>query len=141
MQHKAFVQNYLHGRVDYDWLYGYQCTDLVKQYAKDVLLAPIKSFNGSACNADERTFGNKYIKIIPWPWKDAKQGDIVIQDKTKRLPYGHTGIINSADHIGYYLLEQNAYSGRWSWLGKDAIRVTFYKRSDTPVKAFWRVKR
>ena len=140
MQHKVFLQEYLHDRVDYDKSYGYQCTDLVKQYAKEVLLSPINSFNGSACNADERTFGAKYIKIIPWPWKNAKQGDILIQDKTRYLPHWHTGIVNSADNLWYYLLEQNAYSGRWQWLGKDAIRVTFYKRSQTPVKAFWRKK-
>ena len=37
MTHNDFILKYLSNMVDYDGQFGYQCTDLAKAYAKEVL--------------------------------------------------------------------------------------------------------
>lgn len=140
MNHNDFIVKYLSEKVDYDWAYGYQCTDLSKAYAKEVRWIRPWTFWGSAKDAKQSTF--PWTKIyLPWPWKDLKQGDILIQWPTASNRYGHVGIVHKADRFGYYLIEENAVTGTGGGSGNDAVRVNYYKRSERNILRFFRLEK
>lgn len=137
MTHNDFILKYLSNTVDYDGKFGYQCTDLAKAYAKEVLGINPWAFGWSAKNASQTTF--PWLKMIKYvAWVTAQTGDILIQDAYAGNIYGHVGIIHKAGRFGYYLLEQNAQDGSWSWLGNNATRVNYYTRQSKKVIALYR---
>lgn len=139
-KHELYLLEHLTYKVSEPW-YWHQCVWMNKNYAQEVQSVTLGSFNGQANKATYKagwTYDPKHwIRIIPWPWNDLKQGDHLIQNFLKT---GHIGIVHRADSEWYWLLEQNwAY---WNWLGKgnDAIRTNYYKWSDRPILCFFRKK-
>lgn len=137
MTHNDYLIKVLSTRVDYDWAYWYQCTDLAKDYARSVLWINPWSFGWAAKNANQSTFPWTTI-YMPWPWKDLKQGDILIQDWFPWNIYGHVWVIHKAERFGYYLIEQNAKTWNWGWVWNDAVRVNYYNRSERTILRFFR---
>lgn len=137
MTHSEFITKYLSNTIDRDGAYWFQCTDLAKVYASQVRWIKPWSFGWSAKTASQSTF--PWTKVItPWPWKDLKQGDILIQDSFPWNIYGHVGIVHKADRFWYYLIEQNAVTGTGWGSGNDATRVNYYTRSSRSILRFFR---
>lgn len=137
MTHNNFLTAYLSTKVDYDWQYWYQCTDLAKVYAQEVRWITPWTFWWSAKNADQSTFPWSTI-FTSWPGKDLQQWDILIQWPTSRNMYGHVWIVHRADRFWYYLMEQNAVTGNWWWAGNDAVRINYYRWSERNILRFFR---
>lgn len=109
-----FVDKYLGKKVDFDGVYGAQCVDLFRQYAKEVLR--IKEHTGPCAT----TGGAKDLfldyNIMPVEkkyfkrsiQKDWKSGDILIWDSTPTNKYGHVAILLAVfDSCKFLVFEQN----------------------------------
>jgi len=116
--------------IDYDWIYGHQCVDLIKHYSQNVLWIKLWSFGGSARNwwlNKENTFKEEFFEKIdlsnnniPTPW------DIIFWNKWK---YWHVAIVIEANLAIITVLEQNM--GNWDWKGlDDCIKITKYRYED-----------
>lgn len=127
MNYKEFKDKYLGKRVDFDKVYGYQCVDLIIQYCSEVFgikspwvwnaITSTKSWANTTLNKEFNRIDYK-SGIIP------KAGDVVIWNKTSTNPYWHIWL---ADFWCTYkelkVIEQNASTGNWSWIGQDAVRA------------------
>ena len=95
---EEFIDKYNGKKVDFDGVYGAQCVDLFRQYAKEVLR--IKEHTGPCATSggakdlyldyDKMPLEKKYFtrsKAKNW-----KPGDILIWDSTNANPYGHVAI-------------------------------------------------
>lgn len=120
MTHQDFVKKRLWGKINYDRAFWYQCTDLWKQYMKELYWKHI----GKWWNANQ-IWHNTYKPF--WKWRvrinhtnDLQQWDIII---SLRWKYWHIAIV----HEWFTVLEQNGVwwaNGRW-W---NAIRLKTYNR-------------
>lgn len=121
MTYAEFKNKWLGKRVDADSLYGFQCVDLVKQYAVECY-----GVNGKGNAIDwwynpSPTILTKFDRVST---SSARRGDIVIFKGVNGNSYGHIGICDSdAGLINVNTLEQNGSTGNGSGVGGDAIRV------------------
>lgn len=129
-RYNAFHKKWLGGRVDFDRVYGYQCVDLIKQYAKELYrLRP-----GSWGNAIEywynthRDLKKNFSRVRT---RDVNKGDVVVLE-TNRTPIvkgagnGHIVIATGKKRVGEFeALEQNGSTGNGSGRGRDAIRTRY----------------
>ena len=118
MNHYEFIDKYGGKRDDYDWAYGYQCTDVVKRYFDEVFGVKGLYFGGSAINA-WNWLGN--LDRILDRVKIAQQWDMAFYRASKWNGWnGHVSIYDTAISD----LEQNwgAWTGTWLWT--DGIRIT-----------------
>lgn len=119
--HKEFAIKWLWKRVDYDWAYKYQCTDVVKQYMEETLkLWKI----GALWNAKNMP-DNKFFQSREHLGMDnLMQWDIIVRTRGR---YGHVAIVDHIANGKVYVLEQNG-SGKnsGSGLGENAIRIKGY---------------
>lgn len=146
MTHNEFLIENLTQRVKEPW-YTHQCVWFVKHYAKKVQGIVLGSFNWEADRATYKagwTYDPKHwIRFVSWPWNDLKQGDHLIQIF---LNTGHVGIVHRADSEWYFLLAQNDWElnkktwGNGDWKGDNSIMLRYFKRSDRPIKEFFRKK-
>ena len=119
--YKEFKEKRLWKRIDYDKTYGYQCVDLIKQYADEVLhlgkIWAIWNANKVLQSALFKSFSK--LKV-----NDLMQWDIIVRTRWK---YGHIAIVDHIREWRVYVLEQNG-SGKNSWNGlwENAIRVKDY---------------
>ena len=119
--YKTFKEKWLWKRIDYEKLYGFQCVDLIKQYADEVLgLGRIWAIG----NANRVQYSSTFKGFSKLWVKDLMQWDIIIRTKWK---YWHIAIVDHILNWRVYVLEQNG-SGKNSWngLGDNAIRVKDY---------------
>lgn len=141
MTHKEYIAERLTNRVMEQWTNSHQCVGQVKHRARLVCWIILWTFNWSAKKATYKTGWTfdpaKREQMTPWPWKDLKQWDILIQSDWQ---YGHIWVVHRATDKGYYMIEQNAKTGLWSWLGWDAILIWRYGRSDKKILNFYRIK-
>ena len=109
-----FIEKYQGKKVDFDGVYGAQCVDLFRQYAKDVL--GIREHTGSCASSggakdlfldyNIMTIEKKYFtRSIQKNWKS---GDILIWDKTDKNQYGHVAILIAVfDNSKFLVFEQS----------------------------------
>ena len=114
---EEFVIKYDGKKVDYDGVYGAQCVDLFRQYAKEVLgITEHTGVCGTTGGAkdlyldyDKMPIEKKYFtrsKAKNW-----KPGDILIWDHTDKNQYGHVAIllaiIGNSRYTYFLVFEQN----------------------------------
>lgn len=121
------TEKYDNKSVDFDWLRGHQCIDLVQQYINEFLLLKNRSFWGDAKSGWENksnTFPEDKWKKIKYTWKNKpKTGDIVFYDM---LPYWHTGICVWDNWV---IFEQNMWNWDWQW-SDDNCRIEIMKKEN-----------
>ena len=136
MSTQEFFDKYNNKFIDYDGVWGFQCTDLIRQYIKEVLgLNPYVAIpqTGAAKNIFNNfpAGGNKYFtKVLNGPTNAPKQGDLVFWGT---YPFvtgwaGHTAICESAGTMNLITFDQNfgsvkscrfvkhSYKGIGGWL-------------------------
>ena len=121
---KEYINLYLWNKVDFDKVYWYQCCDLVKDFAKKVLDAPLGGCNWSAKNLIDRNIA-WYTKTMNTPFDIPKSWSIIVWKWWPYEQYGHTAVCIYADDKNLTVLEQNAgWTGDGEW--KNAIRLHKY---------------
>lgn len=123
--YKNFAQKRLKKRIDYDGSYGFQCTDLAKQYISEGLEFGKIWALGNAKDMPNNPFFSSWEKIKGM--NNIMQGDIIIRSQ---WPYGHVAVVDHILNGKVYVLEQNG-SGKdsGSGLGENAIRIQPYNLS------------
>ena len=103
---------------NYDGLYGRQCTDLMRQYVKDVHgYEPYTAIptTGAAKNIFNNFKSNKYFtKILNTPNNVPKKGDIIFWGwyVTVTGPDGHVAIYDTGDVFTFTSFDQNYPTGQ-----------------------------
>ena len=126
MDIKTYVKQVEWTLIDYDWVYGSQCVDLIKNYTATVLNIRLWTFWGSARSGWENksnTFPEDIWEKIVNNFSDKdqipKEWDIVFWNTGK---YWHVAIVLDAYGNAIEVLEQNVGNG--NWIGQDdAIEV------------------
>lgn len=108
-----FVKKYNKKKVDFDGVYGAQCVDLFRQYAKECLNIPEHtgacSTTGGAkdlfIDYDKMPIEKKYF------YRETKRGmvagDVLIWDSTPSNKYGHVAIYLGELNNSLIVFEQN----------------------------------
>ena len=119
--YKEFKEKWLGKRIDYDKSYWYQCIDLIKQYADEVLwLGKIWSIG----NANRVQYSSTFKNFSKLWVSNLMQWDIIIRT---RWNYGHIAIVDHILNWTVYVLEQNgSWRNSWNGLWDNAIRVKDY---------------
>lgn len=119
MTFNQFKSKWLGGRTDIDGVFGYQCVDLIKQYAKDVYgITP-----GAWGNAIAYWRDTKHPLVTQHGFKRLsasviqQAGDILVIDTGNDV--GHIGI--AVDN--WQMMEQNGGAPGNTGTGADAIRI------------------
>lgn len=111
---EEFIDKYDGKKVDFDGVYGAQCVDLFRQYAKEVLrikehTGPCQTTGGAKdlyLDYDKMPLEKKYF--IRSRSKNWKAGDILIWDSTPTNKYGHVAIFLATIGVNHLLVfEQN----------------------------------
>ena len=110
---EEFVKKYKGRKVDFDGVYGAQCVDLFRQYAKEGLdipehTGPCATSGGAKdlfLDYDKMPVEKKYFTRSKG--KAYQPGDVLIWDRTEKNQYGHVAIFLA--YLGNSLLvfEQN----------------------------------
>ena len=120
MTHNAFVAKWIGQYNNYDGKFGNQCTDLMRQYVKDVdgfspyLAIPT---TGWAKTIFTKFKNNSfYRKVLNTPNNIPKKGDLLFFKTSLWFPFsfgyaGHVGIVDSATLYAIVLFNQNYYTG------------------------------
>jgi len=112
-----FVVKYYGKKVDYDGVFGAQCVDLFRQYAKEVWgLPPLEGLgDGGASllytNYEKLPLTKKYLDRMQCAMKGQPipPGAVVIFGPTAANKYGHVGICINTEGEKINLLEQDGY--------------------------------
>lgn len=119
-----FKEKRIGNRIDYDWAYWFQCTDLIKQYLDECLGRWKVSALGNA-NQIPSNLEKKWFKKID-PSKSVMQWDIIVRTKWS---LGHIAIVDRVIKNCVYVLEQNgSWKESWSWTWQNAIRIQPYDK-------------
>jgi len=113
--------------IDYDWIYGYQCVDLIKHYSQNVLWIKLWGFWGSAKTwwlNKENTFKPEIFKKEEYYWDNIPEAWDIIFFKTN-TPYWHTAVVISASKDWIEVLEQNVGDGTWKGF-KNRVKIWLY---------------
>lgn len=125
----TFQRAWIGHRVDFDYAYGYQCVDLIKQYMYSHFGIP----NGALGNAIDywtRTASVILTKFNRVATTSVVKGDIVVLNGLPGNPYGHIGIATgNQTATTVEILEQNGSTGNGKGLGGDAIRLRSVPKS------------
>jgi surface antigen len=119
------------GRVDYDHVEGFQCTDLIKQYAFEVFGLRAGTW-GNAIQYWTDTNAGLLTKFHKVASDTPQQGDIVVLKTVGHVDYtgnGHVGIATGNNSNGVQILEQNGSTGNGEGKGKDRVRTRFVPQS------------
>ena len=111
---KEFVQKYNGKKVDYDKIYGSQCTDLFRQYCADVLnIEHTGGVNGAKdlfLDYFKMPKEQKYFMLIDEKKNPTyKEGDVLVWNSTKTNQYGHVAILLSEMSGDLIVFEQNGF--------------------------------
>lgn len=118
----TFREKRLWQRVDYDWVYWFQCVDFAKFYIDTCLRLGKVWRLGNAKDTPNAPFFADWEKI--WGTNDLMQWDIIVRTRWK---YWHIAIVDRIVGDKIYVLEQNG-SGKnsGSGEGENAIRLKGY---------------
>jgi len=104
---KRFVVTYNGKRVDFDGVNGFQCTDLARQYFKDVFGVKQPPALGANGGAKDLINNPGELKVSNGAYAP---GDVLVYDGTKSNPYGHVCILVSLlDSDTFVVFEQNGF--------------------------------
>lgn len=124
MSLRAFEKRWLGKRTDADGVFGYQCVDLIKQYAKEELGMRPGAW-GNAIDYWTNTRHPLLSKYTRVKTQSPKRGDIVIFHGNSGNPYGHIAIATSTSTM----LEQNGATGDGDGRGGDEVRYRTIPKS------------
>lgn len=137
MNVEDFVKKYTGKKIDFDGVYGAQCVDLFRQYAKEGLGIP--EHTGSCA-----TTGGAKDLFIDYPkmpiekkyfTRETKKamcpGDILIWDSTETNKYGHVAIYLGKLNNDLIVFEQDGFK-------QDGAKINL--RSKTKLLGFLRKK-
>lgn len=109
-----FIEKYQGKKVDFDGVYGAQCVDLFRQYAKEVL--GIKEHTGPCATTGGAIDLFQDYELMPVEkkyftrsiQKNWKSGDVLIWGPTDKNKYGHVAILIAVfDNSKFLVFEQN----------------------------------
>ncbi|MFI3157588.1 MAG: CHAP domain-containing protein [Methylococcaceae bacterium] len=108
----AFVNTWNGRGTDFDGAYGYQCVDLMRRYAQDVLGLSNGGYSelpaGNAYDIFAKTTSSKFTKIYNTPTGVPQKGDIVFWNKSSSNGYaGHVAIFISGSTSSFTSIDQN----------------------------------
>jgi len=138
--YKTFRDGRLGKKIDYDWAYWYQCTDLIKQYLDECLGMWKQTALWNANQIPANLLKKWFVKIDPT--KSIMQWDIIVRTK---WTYWHIAIVDRVLWKSVHVLEQNgSWKDSWSWEWQNAIRIQPYNidrfqtilRSDDIIRNF-----
>lgn len=117
MTYTSFI--YLHNNhyIDYDQSFGYQCTDLMRQYVKDVVgVAPYTGIptRGNAKDIFKNFVSNRYFtKILNTKINVPQKGDIIFWGTYPTVTgfAGHVAIFDHGDLYTVVSFDQNYPTG------------------------------
>lgn len=130
MNLENFVSKYNWQKVDFDWVYAYQCVDLIKLYISEFLwknYGAIWHAKDYFANLPKKDF--EKIKFS-WNLNDFLAWDVVIWWATKINPYWHIWIILNIWKNFIEVLEQNGASGSWNGKNWNEIRIKKFEKFD-----------
>ena len=137
MELSDFVRKYDGCKVDFDGVYGAQCVDLFRQYAKECLVIPEHTGSCSTSGGAKDLFldyakmplEKKYfIKITN---KSFIPGDVAVWDESEKNKYGHVAIVLGKLNNDLIVFEQDG-------LKQNGARITL--RSKERLIGFLRKK-
>jgi len=121
----TFINTYLGKKIDFDGTNGCQCTDLYRQYLKDVLnvpQTPSLGINGGAKDIFDKC--GTLNTTIDSALADYSRGDILIWNSSKTNKYGHVAILVSVYNTKYFIvLEQDGFK-------QDGVKLAFRSREN-----------
>ena len=125
-----FVKKYNKKKIDFDGVYGAQCVDLFRQYAKECLNIPEHTGACSSSGGAKDLF-NDYQKMpiekkyfIRETKKGLIPGDVIIWDSTPTNKYGHVAIYLGAINNSLIVFEQNGFS-------QEGAEITIREKNNT----------
>ena len=137
MSVEEFVKKYNGKKVDFDGVYGAQCVDLFRQYAKECLGIP--EHTGPCV-----TTGGAKDLFVDYPkmpiekkyfYRETKRGmvvgDVLIWDKTDKNEFGHVAIYLGKLNNDFIVFEQDGFK-------QDGAKINL--RSKTNLLGFLRKK-
>ena len=110
---EEFVKKYNGKKVDFDGVYGPQCVDLFRQYAKEVLNIPVHTglckTTGGAKDLflDYEKMPNEKKYFVRLPKKNPIAGDVLIWDSSNM--YGHVAICLGTLGSSFIVFEQDGF--------------------------------
>lgn len=115
MNLEEFVKKYNGKKVDFDGVYGAQCVDLFRQYAKECLEIPEHTGSCSTTGGAKDLFldypkmekEKKYF--IRETKKGMVQGDVLIWNSTETNKYGHIAIYLGKVNNSLIVFEQDGF--------------------------------
>ncbi len=146
MTYKEYKSLWLWRRINYDWVFWFQCVDLARDYATRVMWLPSKPFWWTAYKWwVRRNTVFPWKKFVEWFSANIPVGSIVIFKpnvlvetkkpwilnlfwrKTRFTYAWHVAIVDYIDNDWVIrVLEQNG-KWTWTWVWDDAIRLMWYK--------------
>ena len=132
MSYNVFKRRWIGNVTDYDKVYGYQCVDLIKQWALDEYGIRPGAWGNAIDYArhPSDSFTKHFIRV-----DTPQQGDIVV---FAGGTYGHIGLIDALSGSSVYTLEQNGSTGSGNGVGGNRIRLRWIPKSR--VAAYYRNK-
>lgn len=112
---EEFVKKYNGKKVDFDGVYGPQCVDLFRQYAKEGLNIPVHTglckTTGGAKDLflDYEKMPNEKKYFIRLPKKNPIPGDVLIWDSSISNMYGHVAICLGTLGSSFIVFEQDGF--------------------------------
>lgn len=129
--------------MDPDGAFGYQCVDLVDQYAQDIFGIRWQLSVGGVGGARElldRVPDEYWVRINNDP-NDSNlipiRGDVVVWDGDASNPYGHTAVVLGADTNGMTVVQQN---GNTNWLPSHTAWLQYYQVGTGSIAGWLRPK-
>jgi hypothetical protein len=135
---EEFVIKYNGKKVDYDGVFGSQCTDLFRQYVKEVLNIPEHTGSCSSSGGAKDLFLDYYRMPVEKKYflrsssKTCKAGDVLIWNETLTNKYGHVAICLGMLEGSYIVFEQDRFKqdgARIRLRGKDNLLGYLRKRA------------
>ena len=142
MNLSEYIKKVAWTNIDYDWVYGSQCVDLIKNYTREVLWIRLWTFWGSAktgwANSSNTFPTDTWEKIPNNPsdlYQTPKVWDIAFWNT---WIYGHVAIVLEWTKWSYIqALEQNVWNWDWVW-EDDAVKVS--RKSYHNISWWYRLK-
>lgn len=120
-------------RVDYDKFYGYQCSDLNREWLKFQWLQQYKPLWNNWVIVIANSPSTYLVEPMKWIKNDPSNPNQVpnVWDNIifwKPVSTWHIGIVYSAEKWSnnIYVFEQNAWSWNWDWLWDNACKIWHY---------------
>jgi len=127
MKHSEILKKWIWKRYQENDKYKYQCISWVKKYCEE-MWRPIGTFGGSAYDwwVTWKPFNKNWKKVVKTPLNYPLEWDLVFWGTTWGKWYWHVAIANKfCNPMVLRTTDQNAGTGNWDWLGKNAINPFF----------------